>query len=97
MPNGPSAWKYCGSVPSGRQTVLATPGSFEDLVALAVTDITGVRARIEPGRDRGLEHCLQPVFSFDLPNTETGSSMVSTVIGPNTGTARLKALQQTRR
>jgi hypothetical protein len=69
VPNGPPAWKYFGSVPSERQTVLATPSSFEDLVALAVTDITGIRARIEPGRDRGLEHCLQPVFSFELPNT----------------------------
>ncbi|HEY6512863.1 MAG TPA: hypothetical protein VI032_12835 [Burkholderiaceae bacterium] len=69
MPNALSAWSYAPSVPPPRQAALASPSSFDDLVALAVADISNVRARVASGRDPGLEHCLQPVFSFELQNT----------------------------
>ncbi len=64
-----SVWGYAASIPPARQAALASPCSFEELVALAIADISNVRARVEPGRDRGLEHCLQPVFSFELRST----------------------------
>jgi hypothetical protein len=62
-------WGYAASVSSERKAALGVPASFEELVVLAVADIYRIRARVEPGRDPGLEHCLQPVFSFELPNT----------------------------
>lgn len=69
MPNTSSVWRYAASVPPARQAALVSSPTFVDLVALAVADISGACARVEPGRDRGLEHCLQPVFSFALPST----------------------------
>lgn len=62
-------WGYSENVSVARQIALAEPSSFEEFVAQAVADISGIRAYIEPGRDPGLEHCLQPIFSFELPST----------------------------
>jgi hypothetical protein len=61
-------WRFAASFPPERQAALCAPTSFEELVGLAVSDISRIRARVDPGRDRGLEHCLQPVFSFELPS-----------------------------
>lgn len=66
MWNSPS-WLYEDTVTADRQLALASPASFDELVALAATEITNIRVRITPGRDSGLTHCLQPVFSFELP------------------------------
>ncbi len=60
-------WLYEDTVNADRQLALASPASFDELVVLAVAEITNIRFRIEPGRARGLAHCLQPVFAFDLP------------------------------
>lgn len=60
-------WKYADSVPMERQTALTALSTFEELAELASAEITRIRARVDPGRDCGLTHCLQPVFSFELP------------------------------
>jgi hypothetical protein len=64
-----SVWLYSANVSAERQAALASPASFAELISLAVADIARVRASVSPGRDRGLEQCLQPVFSFELPST----------------------------
>lgn len=60
-------WLYAATVDARRQADLASPASFEELVALAKGEIDHSRFLVQPGRDPGLTHCLQPVFSFDLP------------------------------
>ncbi|NOU20415.1 MAG: hypothetical protein HOO93_01260 [Methyloglobulus sp.] len=60
-------WLYEETVGAKRQADLATPTSFEELVTLAAADISKISLRVQPGRDHGLTHCLQPVFSFELP------------------------------
>jgi hypothetical protein len=62
-----SDWIYAESVVVERQSILTSPTSFETLVALAEREICDIRFRLEPGRDPGLTHCLQPIFSFELP------------------------------
>lgn len=62
-----AGWLYAGSVDARRQAALATPSSFEELVAIAKVEICKIQPRVEPGRDPGLTHCLQPVFAFELP------------------------------
>ena len=61
-------WRYADTVDERRQTALASPASFEALVALATEEICRISLRVHPGRDLGLTHCLQPVFSFELPS-----------------------------
>jgi len=63
-----TGWQYEDTVSAERQAALATPTSFDELVALAVNDICKISLRVEPGRDRGLTHCLQPIFAFELPS-----------------------------
>ena len=60
-------WLYAATVDANRQAALASPASFEELVAFAKEEIVQIRWRVQPGRDPGLTHCLQPVFSFELP------------------------------
>lgn len=62
-----SSWLYEDTVATARRLALTSPASFDELVSLASTEITNIRARVTPGRDSGLTHCLQPVFAFDLP------------------------------
>ena len=62
-------WCYGDSVSAERQSLLASVASFEDLVAIATNEIRGISLRVEPGRDPGLTHCLQPVFAFELPTS----------------------------
>jgi hypothetical protein len=62
-----SSWLYEDTVAADRQLALASPASFDELDALAVTEIANVRVRSMQGRDSGLTHCLQPVFAFELP------------------------------
>jgi hypothetical protein len=68
MLDSKSAWLYADSVSTERQATLAAPGSFESLVALARDDIVDVRVRAQQGSDPGLTQCVQPIFSFELPN-----------------------------
>jgi len=51
-----------------RRSALAAPGSFEETVRFVRDDVRDVRVRVEPGRDPGLTDCVQPVFTFELPN-----------------------------
>lgn len=62
-------WKYTDRVPRSRQASLADSGSFDELLARVVVDATVTRAYSNPGSDRGLTDCLQPIFVIDLPNT----------------------------
>lgn len=62
-------WLYAATVDANRQAALASPPSFEELVALAKGEIVQIHLRVQPGRDPGLTHCLQPVFSFELPES----------------------------
>ncbi|WP_250523461.1 MULTISPECIES: hypothetical protein [unclassified Caballeronia] len=68
MPDIRSAWLYADSVSEQRQITLAALGSFENLVALAKDEIVHVRVRACQGRESGLTQCIQPIFSFELPN-----------------------------
>lgn len=63
----PAAWLYADSLDANRQATFASPTSFEELVALAKGEICQIRLFVEPGRESGLTHCLQPVFAFELP------------------------------
>ena len=67
MPDIVTDWLYTDSFPTKRQTTLAAPSTFGELVELATAEISKVRVRVDPGRDPGLTDCLQPVFSFELP------------------------------
>lgn len=62
-------WKYADSVSQTRRDALAQPGSYEELVRLVTADAREIRVYALPGHDRGLIHCIQPVFEFELPNT----------------------------
>lgn len=62
-----AAWLYADNVDPDRQAILASPTSFEELVALAKGDICQIRLRVQPGHEPGLTHCLQPAFAFELP------------------------------
>jgi hypothetical protein len=62
-------WKYTDSVSEARRKSLAEPGSYEALVDLVIADVRDIRARSQKGTDRGLTDCIQPIFSFELPNT----------------------------
>jgi hypothetical protein len=62
-------WKYADSVTQSRRDVLAQPGSFEELVRLVTADARDIRVYASRGSDRGLTHCIQPVFNFELPDT----------------------------
>jgi hypothetical protein len=66
-------WKYTDRVPEERRVNLAAPGSFEELVQRVVADARAIRAYASRGSDRGLTDCLQPIFTFELP--ETGDSL----------------------
>src|SRR5258706_6771399 len=67
IPDITSGWLYMDGIPAKRQSALAAPTSFDELVVLAKGEICKIRVRLEPGRDPGLTDCLQPVFSFELP------------------------------
>lgn len=62
-------WKYAHSVTQARRESLAQPRSFAELVRLVTADVCNVRACALRGSDRGLTHCIQPVFNFELPRT----------------------------
>lgn len=68
MPDNAASWLYMDSIAAERQTALAIPASFEELVALAKGEICEIRLSIQSGRDLGLTDCLQPIFSFELPS-----------------------------
>lgn len=59
-------WRYTDSVSQGRRDELAAPGSYSDIVHLVVADAQVVRARAQPGSDRGLTDCVQPIFTLEL-------------------------------
>jgi hypothetical protein len=63
----PDSWIYADSVTAVRRALLATPASYQELVAIAKGEIREIRARAEPGYSPGLTDCLQPVFTFELP------------------------------
>jgi hypothetical protein len=63
-----SKWKY-SNVDVERQQKLAAPGSFENLIQLVVDDIREITVRAKSGELPSLKHCLQPIFSFQLPRT----------------------------
>ena len=69
----PGKWKYVDAVPSERVERLASAGSFEALISLVVEDARIVSAWTEPGRDRGLTDCSQPIFALEL--TSTGDAL----------------------
>ena len=62
-------WKYTDRVPLARQRSLAEAGSFDGLLGLVVADAHVTRVYSNPGSDRGLTHCLQPIFVVDLLQT----------------------------
>ncbi len=69
MSEVPAGWKYTERVSAERQHALALIGSFSELVKQVVDDACVARAYACPGSDRGLTHCLQPIFVLDLPKT----------------------------
>ena len=69
MNQGIDGWNYTELVAPERRATLAAPGSFEALLEQVVTDAVNIRVRIEPGRGKGLTHCLQPLFNLELPKT----------------------------
>jgi len=69
MADPSTGWRYLESVDEARRLVLAKSNSFEELAGKVVDDVRVIRAIAEPGRDRGLTDCLQPVFFVELPNT----------------------------
>jgi hypothetical protein len=66
-------WKYSARVSPERQAKLAAAGSFDELLRRVVSDALVTRVYAKPGSDRGLTHCLQPVFLLDLE--ETGDAL----------------------
>jgi hypothetical protein len=62
-------WNYVAGFSVERREALAAAGSFEDLIRLVRDDAHEIKARAQPGSDRGLTDCIQPIFTFDLPNT----------------------------
>lgn len=61
-------WKYSDRVTPERQEALADPGSYEELIRRVITDVQGINAYSLPGSDHGLTDCIQPIFTFELPN-----------------------------
>lgn len=61
-------WKYSENISAERQERLADPGSYEELVRRVVLEAQDIRAYAARGSDRGLTGCIQPVFTFELPN-----------------------------
>jgi hypothetical protein len=59
-------WGYTDNVPQERRDELAAPGSYSNIVRLVVADAQVVRARAQPGSDRGLTDCVQPIFTLEL-------------------------------
>ncbi|MDB5802472.1 MAG: hypothetical protein JWL63_3411 [Rhodocyclales bacterium] len=66
-------WKYSGGVSPERQTKLAAAGSFDELLRLVISDAIVTRVYAKAGSERGLTHCVQPVFLLDLE--ETGDAL----------------------
>lgn len=66
-------WKYADHITPERQAKLAAAGSFDELLRRVVSDAVVTRVYAKPGSDRGLTHCLQPVFLLDL--NETGDAL----------------------
>ncbi len=64
-----TGWTYSDSVPEARRIALASAGSFGALLEQVVADATNIRVRLEPGRAKGLQHCVRPLFNLDLPMT----------------------------
>lgn len=62
-------WLYEDHIDEPRRNELARVGSYDALVPMVVDDLTDAVVRSAPGRDKGLTHCIQPIFSFDLPTT----------------------------
>src|SRR5436190_1211971 len=61
-------WNYTDRVDEDRRALLAAPGSFEDMVRFVNDDARVTEVRAERGRSDELTHCLQPVFTLELPN-----------------------------
>jgi len=64
-----SSWAYTDRVSQSRRDSLARFASFEKLVIAAVADASNITAAARPGQDRGLTHCVQPIFYVDFPST----------------------------
>ena len=64
-----AGWKYKHHVPEARRIALASAGSFHALLQLVAADACNIRVHPEPGRASGLTHCVQPLFTLDLPST----------------------------
>jgi hypothetical protein len=64
-----TGWDYNNHVPEARRIALASAGSFATLLEQVVADVSNVRMRLESGRAKGLTHCVQPLFTLDLPKT----------------------------
>ena len=62
-------WKYTSHVPTLRQQRLSNHGSFDNLLNAVVEEARITRAYPAPGHDRGLTHCLQPIFLLELPKS----------------------------
>ena len=69
MPEIRDVWKYTNSVTDSRRAVLATPGSFEEMIRFVVEDVCEIRTRAKQGHAQGLTHCVQPIFTFKLPKS----------------------------
>ena len=64
-----AGWNYHDHVPEARRIALASAGSFDGLLEQAVAEARDVWVRPEPGRAKGLTHCIQPLFTLELPST----------------------------
>ena len=62
-------WKYTDRVSRDRQLALGAAGSFDQLLRQVVSEAVVTRVYAKPGSDRGLTHCLQPIFLVDLAET----------------------------
>ena len=62
-------WEYNDHVSEARRIALASAGSFPSLLEQVVADASNIRVRAESGRAKGLTHCIQPLFTLDLPKT----------------------------
>lgn len=62
-------WKYTDNVLEARRELLAKPSSYEVLVDLVIADVRNIQVRPQKGTDQGLTDCIQPIFSFELPDT----------------------------
>jgi len=69
LADAPSGWKYTDRVSLARRELLAQAGSFERLASLVAEDAEITFVRSKPGQDRGLTHCIQPIFAVQLRKT----------------------------